>query len=40
MRIAQLVLVRAAEARFVSAELLDEGADDRGERGFGSSGEF
>ena len=38
MRIAQLVLVRAAEAQFVSVELLKEGADDRGERGFGSSG--
>jgi dUTP pyrophosphatase len=38
MRIAQLVLVRAAEARFVSVELLEEGADDRGEGGFGSSG--
>ena len=38
MRIAQLVLVRAAEARFVSVELLEEGADERGEGGFGSSG--
>ena len=38
MRIAQLVLVRAAEARFVSVELLEESADDRGEGGFGSSG--
>ena len=38
MRIAQLVLVRAAEARFVSVELLEEGADGRGEEGFGSSG--
>ena len=38
MRIAQLVLVRAAEARFVSAELLEEGADGRGEGGLGSSG--
>ncbi len=38
MRIAQLVLVRVAEARFVSVELLEEGADDRGEGGFGSSG--
>ena len=38
MRIAQLVLVRAAEARFVSVELLEEGADARGEEGFGSSG--
>ena len=38
MRIAQLVLVRAAEARFVSVEMLEEGADGRGEGGFGSSG--
>jgi dUTP pyrophosphatase len=38
VRIAQLVLVRAAEARFVSVELLEEGADGRGEGGFGSSG--
>jgi dUTP pyrophosphatase len=38
MRIAQLVLVRAAEARFMSVELLEEGADRRGEGGFGSSG--
>jgi len=38
MRIAQLVLVRAAEAKFVSVELLEEGADGRGEGGFGSSG--
>ena len=38
MRIAQLVLVRAAEARFVGVELLEEGADGRGEGGFGSSG--
>src|SRR5215210_2121569 len=38
MRIAQLVLVRAAEARFVSVALLEEGADGRGEGGFGSSG--
>ena len=38
MRVAQLVLVRAAEARFVSVELLEEGADGRGEGGFGSSG--
>ena len=37
MRIAQLVLVKAAEAQFVSVELLEESADDRGERGFGSS---
>lgn len=38
MRIAQLVLVRAAQAQFVSVELLEEGADGRGEGGFGSSG--
>jgi dUTP pyrophosphatase len=38
MRIAQLVLVRAAEANFVGVELLEEGADARGEGGFGSSG--
>jgi dUTP pyrophosphatase len=38
MRVAQLVLVRAAEVRFVSAELLEEGADGRGEGGLGSSG--
>lgn len=37
-RIAQLVLVKAAEARFVGVELLEESADDRGEGGFGSSG--
>ena len=38
MRIAQLVLVQAAEAKFVSVELLEESADGRGEGGFGSSG--
>ena len=38
MRIAQLVLVRAAAATFVEAELLEESADGRGEGGFGSSG--
>ena len=38
MRIAQLVLVRAAEARFMSVDLLEESADGRGEGGFGSSG--
>ncbi|QIN80897.1 dUTP diphosphatase [Rubrobacter marinus] len=38
MRIAQLVLVRAAEALFVEAETLEESADGRGEGGFGSSG--
>ncbi len=38
MRIAQLLLVRAAEAYFVGVELLEESADGRGEEGFGSSG--
>lgn len=38
MRIAQLVLVRAAEAQFVGVECLEEGTDGRGEEGFGSSG--
>ena len=38
MRIAQLVLVRAAEALFVEADTLEESADGRGEGGFGSSG--
>ena len=38
MRIAQLVLVKAAEAYFVNVELLEESADDREEGGFGSSG--
>lgn len=38
MRIAQLVLVRAVEARFLSVDLLEESADGRGEDGFGSSG--
>jgi dUTP pyrophosphatase len=38
MRIAQLVLVRATEAWFLGVELLEEGADARGEEGFGSSG--
>jgi dUTP diphosphatase len=38
MRIAQLVLVRAAEAQFVGVDLLEEGIDARGEGGFGSSG--
>ena len=37
-RIAQLVLVRAAEARFVGVELLEGSADGRGKGGFGSSG--
>ncbi len=40
MRIAQLVLVRAAEASFVGVELLEEGADGRRAGGFGSSGEL
>lgn len=39
MRIAQLVLVRAAEAQFVGVEFLGTSADGRGEGGFGSSGE-
>jgi dUTP pyrophosphatase len=38
MRIAQLVLVRVEEAQFVNVELLEEGTDERGEGGFGSSG--
>jgi dUTP pyrophosphatase len=38
MRIAQLVLVRAAGATFEEVEFLDAGMDGRGERGFGSSG--
>ncbi len=38
MRIAQLLLVRAEEAYFVSVELLEESADGRGDEGFGSSG--
>ena len=38
MRVAQLVLVGAGEARFVSAERLEEGAAARGEGGLGSSG--
>ena len=38
MRIAQIVLVRAAEALFVETKLLEESADGRGEEGFGSSG--
>jgi dUTP pyrophosphatase len=37
-RIAQLVLVRAGEAAFEEVELLEAGADGRGEGGFGSSG--
>lgn len=38
MRIAQLVLVCAGAAEFVEVELLEIGADGRGEGGFGSSG--
>lgn len=38
MRIAQLLLVRAADASFVAVESLEESADGRGEGGFGSSG--
>ncbi len=38
MRIAQLVLVRAAGATFEPVEFLDAGTDGRGEGGFGSSG--
>lgn len=38
MRIAQLLLVRAADATFVAVESLEESADGRGEGGFGSSG--
>lgn len=38
MRIAQLVLVRAADAFFVEVESLETSADGRGEGGFGSSG--
>lgn len=38
MRIAQLVLVRAAGADFEEVEFLEAGPDGRGEGGFGSSG--
>lgn len=38
MRVAQIVLVRAAEATFELVELLEDGSDGRGEGGFGSSG--
>ena len=38
MRIAQLVLVRAAGASFEEVEFLDASTDGRGEGGFGSSG--
>lgn len=37
-RIAQFVLVRAAEVLFVETELLEESSDGRGRGGFGSSG--
>jgi dUTP pyrophosphatase len=38
MRIAQLVLVRAEQVAFHEVEMLEAGADGRGEGGFGSSG--
>jgi dUTP pyrophosphatase len=38
MRVAQLVLVRAAGASFEEVEFLEAGTDGRGEGGFGSSG--
>jgi len=38
MRVAQLVLVRVADAAFIEVEQLEEGTDGRGEGGFGSSG--
>ncbi len=38
MRIAQLLLVRAADAAFTEVDLLESGTDGRGEGGFGSSG--
>lgn len=38
MRVAQLVLVRAAGASFEPVEFLEAGTDGRGEGGFGSSG--
>ena len=38
MRIAQLILVRAAGASFEPVEFLEAGTDGRGEGGFGSSG--
>jgi dUTP pyrophosphatase len=38
MRIAQLVLVRAAGTTFEEVEFLHAGTDGRGEGGFGSSG--
>lgn len=38
-RIAQLVLVKAAGALFTEVEFLESATDDRGEGGFGSSGQ-
>jgi dUTP pyrophosphatase len=38
MRVAQLVFVRAEDVAFAEVEMLESGADGRGERGFGSSG--
>lgn len=38
MRVAQLVLVRAETVAFFEVESLEDGADGRGEGGFGSSG--
>lgn len=38
MRVAQLVLVRAGEAAFVEVDALENGSDNRGGGGFGSSG--
>ncbi len=38
MRVAQLVLVRAAGAAFEEVEFLETGTDGRGQGGFGSSG--
>ena len=38
MRVAQLVLVRAAVASFEPVDFLEAGTDNRGEGGFGSSG--
>jgi dUTP pyrophosphatase len=38
MRVAQIVLTRAEEVTFAEVEVLEAGADGRGEGGFGSSG--
>jgi dUTP pyrophosphatase len=38
MRVAQILLVRAADALFAEVDLLELGTDSRGEGGFGSSG--